>query len=302
MLKALVGGEETHATPGAKGSCPGCQSPVIAKCGSKIVWHWAHESLDDCDSWSEGETIWHAAWKSRFQNTEVVIERHGQKHRADAVSRHGAVIEFQHSAISPGDVADREEFYRNMVWVLDGGEAFHHGRIGLQTVSPGVGREYVKFRWKSRRRSFDDTVCPLFIDLGFAFSDYGKIFHKPIEWWDDDEGGLRDGIRRPGGMNWQRASHDLLLLEVKKRSDGYGWGRLISHQEFCSRLGGDGYVPYRTARSVRWVPGYGNWDGYAYRGDCGMDQSKDMPLVFYGKSTDWCENQLQATRRYKEDA
>ena len=292
VLKAIVGDEERFATPKESGACPSCGSRVVSKCGSKVVWHWAHESLEDCDPWSEGETKWHAAWKSRFASTEVLIERGGERHRADAVSASGVVTEFQHSALSPEDIDDREMFYDRMVWVLDGTEAFRKQRIGFCTVHPPEsGRPYVKFRWKSRRRSFDDAQCPIFIDLGFAFSDYGKPFHKPNDWWDDGEDGLRDGVRRQGGLIWQRAAHDLFLLEVKKRHDGYGWGRLVSHKTFCDWAGACCFAEHQTGRSVRWVPQeWHKHDGYTYRGECGMNQFHGVGA--YG----WCEAQIEQAR------
>jgi|688.fasta_scaffold01162_38 competence protein CoiA len=283
MLKALVGGEEKLATPKENGVCPSCGSRVVSKCGSKVVWHWAHESLEDCDSWSEGETLWHAAWKSRFAYTEVPLERGGERHRADALSDSNVVIEFQHSALSPKEIDEREMFYDRMVWVLDGAEAFRKKRIGLCTVAPaGSGREYVKFRWKSRRRSFDDATCPIFIDLGFAFSDCGKPFQRPAD----------DGVLRSGDTLWQKAIHDLLLLEVKKRHEGYGWGRLVSHKDFCRRFGAFCFSEYQTSESVRWVPQcwHRDYDGYTYCGECGMDAFDE--LGNYG----WCESQIERAR------
>ena len=47
-------------------TCPICDSKVIPKCGSINVWHFAHESLKDCDTFSEGETEWHIDWKNEF--------------------------------------------------------------------------------------------------------------------------------------------------------------------------------------------------------------------------------------------
>jgi len=41
-------------------------------------------------------------------------------HRADIRTPGGLVVEIQHSGISSEDVAAREAFYGNMVWLLDG--------------------------------------------------------------------------------------------------------------------------------------------------------------------------------------
>jgi len=35
-------------------------------------------------------------------------------------TQHGLVIEFQHSHLDPGERTERERFYRNMLWIVDG--------------------------------------------------------------------------------------------------------------------------------------------------------------------------------------
>lgn len=274
-----------------------CRHSVVAKCGKKVVWHWAHKSLDDCDSWSEGETVWHAAWKSRFLRTEVCISKGEEWHRADAVSACGSIIEFQHSSISCDEVALREAFYGRMLWIIDCTEAFHGRRLGLKFVNPEKGREFVKLRWKSRRRSFDNASRPVFLDLGFAFADYGESFYKPRPWWDDGDDGLRDGVMREGQLVWKRSTHDLFLLEVKKQNEsGYGWGRMITHEDFCKRFGATGFVGYERAKSVREVPG--GWvdrDSYTYRGQFGMGEFHRL------SGYRWCEVQVERSRGITEE-
>src|SRR3989338_2187743 len=58
-------------------TCPICDSKVIPKCGSINVWHFAHESLKDCDTFSEGETEWHIDWKNEFpkEQQEITLEK-----------------------------------------------------------------------------------------------------------------------------------------------------------------------------------------------------------------------------------
>ncbi|WP_246735481.1 competence protein CoiA family protein [Rhizobium binae] len=50
----------------ARGTCSGCGSPTLAKCGPKRLHHWAHVSTAVCYRWCEPETEWHRAWKSLF--------------------------------------------------------------------------------------------------------------------------------------------------------------------------------------------------------------------------------------------
>jgi competence protein CoiA len=104
--------------------CPVCDQPVLAKCGSQRVDHWSHLGLKDCDPWAENETQWHRAWKEKFPREWQEFTQHdqnsGEKHRADVRSSHGLVLEFQHSHIEPNERNARENFYKNMFWVVNG--------------------------------------------------------------------------------------------------------------------------------------------------------------------------------------
>ncbi|QBY00516.1 hypothetical protein E2K80_07005 [Rhodophyticola sp. CCM32] len=66
MRFALLNDQRVEATPGAKGVCPGCNAEMLARCGTKKVWHWAHRGRRHCDHWWENETEWHRDWKNRF--------------------------------------------------------------------------------------------------------------------------------------------------------------------------------------------------------------------------------------------
>jgi len=206
MLYAENNGQRIGATPKARAICPGCGEEVIAKCGEIVTWHWAHR-VNDCDTWAEGETEWHFAWKRRFQNVEVTIRRDEEWHRADAMTDSGWVVEFQHSAISTSDIAIREKFYRNMVWVFDATKArepvatwigdyrFIEYRLNLYKEDhPRADGNYVTFRWKHPRKSIVGASKLVYLDLG---------------------------------DNW-------LLRLGKMYPDGIcgGWGHLVSYQEF----------------------------------------------------------------------
>ena len=54
-------------------------------------------------------------------NIEAILdEQTGEIHIADIKTPDELVVEFQHSAISPTDRVAREQFYENMIWVVDG--------------------------------------------------------------------------------------------------------------------------------------------------------------------------------------
>lgn len=48
MITAVRDGRYAFATVGARGTCPDCLEPVIAKCGEIVRAHWAHRPDADC--------------------------------------------------------------------------------------------------------------------------------------------------------------------------------------------------------------------------------------------------------------
>ena len=145
-------------TPGAKAVCPGCRGPVLAKCGSINVWHWAHKSGTDCDKWSEPETAWHREWKNYFskQDQEIIIG----PHRADVKTKSGRVIELQHSPISATEIKEREDFYGpGMVWVVD-------ATPFLENIYFLPKNEEIQFIWRWFRKSWQYSQRPVYLDPG----------------------------------------------------------------------------------------------------------------------------------------
>lgn len=103
MQYALIDNRRCEALPGEKGLCPICSANMIAKCGPRVIHHWAHAHRQNCDPWWENETLWHRDWKNLFppEWREVAhVAPDGEIHRADVKTANGIVIELQHSAIS----------------------------------------------------------------------------------------------------------------------------------------------------------------------------------------------------------
>ena len=114
MKFALVNGEKSEATKGAKGFCPSCGAELIAKCGEVKVNHWAHKGSRNCDPWWENETDWHRSWKGNFPVDwqEVIhFDGKGEKHIADVKTQTGYVLEFQHSYLDPEERRSRNAFH-----------------------------------------------------------------------------------------------------------------------------------------------------------------------------------------------
>jgi competence protein CoiA len=123
MKYAILNGEKIEATKGSKGFCPSCGSELIAKCGNVNINHWAHKGERTCDLWWENETDWHRTWKNNFPvDWQEVVQRDesGEKHIADVKTKRGWVIEFQHSYLKPDEQQSRNNFYKRIVWVVDG--------------------------------------------------------------------------------------------------------------------------------------------------------------------------------------
>jgi competence protein CoiA len=134
MKFALVNGIKQEPAPKLKGVCCNCGSSTQAKCGTRKVWHWAHVSLQHCDSWWESETEWHRLWKGYFpyQNQEVIHfdNETGEKHIADIKTDNGMVIEVQNSPMNESEMLSRESFYGKMMWIVNG-EKFKNNFIIL---------------------------------------------------------------------------------------------------------------------------------------------------------------------------
>lgn len=123
MRFALVSNQRQEATPKTKGICPACDKLVIAKCGERKQWHWAHKIVLGCknDRW-ENEGQWHRNWKNQFPKEWQERPRNfnNEKHIADIETPQGLVIEIQHSNIELEEKESREKAYNKMIWLVDG--------------------------------------------------------------------------------------------------------------------------------------------------------------------------------------
>lgn len=123
MQFALVNGTRHPATPKLVGACAVCGSQMISKCGTKVLWHWAHQGRKHCDPWWENETEWHRSWKGYFPEPwreQVHFDASGEKHIADVKTPSGTVLEFQNSPMPLDELQAREQFYGNMLWIVNG--------------------------------------------------------------------------------------------------------------------------------------------------------------------------------------
>lgn len=180
-----------EAVPKAVGTCPACAAPMVAKCGDRRIWHWAHKGRRHCDPWWENETPWHREWKSQFPvDWQEVPSRsaEGELHIADIRTPSGLVVEFQHSAIGLTERQSREVFYGNMVWVLDGlrlgGDAsdfFHHLDTKKGRWETGVWSVRINPYVPRITRRWIEAARPVYLDFGTDI-----LWRVPVEqdsWW-----------------------------------------------------------------------------------------------------------------------
>lgn len=149
MIWAEKNGEKVRAEPNVVAKCSICNEIVVPKYGQIKVWHFAHKSNKDCDDWYELESEWHKSWKDLFpkEQQEVIVG----KHRADIKLQSGKVIELQSSSISSKEIREREDFYGNMIWILNGDK---FGR-NLELRCKGT---YFSFRWRSPYKCWWESV------------------------------------------------------------------------------------------------------------------------------------------------
>jgi hypothetical protein len=169
MLYAIDSqGKKVKAEPKKVGFCGLCDKQLLPKCGSIITWHWAHKDLSDCDTWAEGETEWHLEWKKQFdkENCEVKIGNH----RADIKSK-SLIVELQNKSISSEEIAERELFYGNMIWIfneIDCAGLDIRGNCETGNYVDG----YATIRWKHPPKTLWNIKKLLFLDVG-----NGKVFY-----------------------------------------------------------------------------------------------------------------------------
>lgn len=186
MRYSIVNDERAEAQPGLKGVCHCCGGQMIAKCGQHVVWHWAHKSRQNCDAWWESETEWHRSWKDCFPiDWQEVVHADpitDERHIADVKTPYGLVIEIQNSPLRTGEMRSREQFYGNMVWIVNG------DRRGADGQQETLDRDYFRIGRSSEPIRTDP--------LAFAVVWYGKgkLLHNWNEATKDVYFDFADGI------------------------------------------------------------------------------------------------------------
>lgn len=174
MQLALVNCGRREAFPGGRGQCPTCGAAMVAKCGPRILHHWAHAGRRNCDPWWENETDWHRDWKNLFPEACREISHtapDGEIHRADIRTPTGIYIEVQHSAMTDAERISREAFYKNLVWVIDG-RGFRDN-FDIYHLLPDPSSELAQdLVWSKATRSMQGAARGLFFRVSEGRKDY----------------------------------------------------------------------------------------------------------------------------------
>jgi len=191
MQISLVNNKKMEAFSGGRGICPVCGSVTIAKCGPRVMHHWAHYRSKDCDPWWENETQWHRDWKNNFplECREIShTAKNGEIHRADIKTPTGIVIEIQHSSMTDTERISREEFYKNLVWVVDGKVFIENFDIYHMLPDPKseLAQDLV---WSKAKRHMNGANDGIFYRLSEAREDDSSVTKSTLK------GGWIHGIK-----------------------------------------------------------------------------------------------------------
>ncbi len=169
-LYALVDGERQRAALGGirRAECADCGTVMIAKTGTTIIHHWAHEAEQPGCASAE-ESPWHLGWKSLGADgtQEITV---GCR-RADVLAPGGFAVEFQKSAMTPEEVWGRERDWKGrLVWVFDAQEAFDEGRLVLRRhPDRELSDAYRNVNWSHAPVRIKAAQCRSLLDLGDDF-------------------------------------------------------------------------------------------------------------------------------------
>jgi hypothetical protein len=166
--------------------CPLCFGKVIPRQGECNHWHFAHRFTCE-DHWTYDMSEWHIGWQEKFpeETREAVVEYQGKKHRADILVGN-TVIEFQHSAISAAEFAERNTFYTSagykVIWVFDVVQLFRDELIC------GSDSDNAKFSWRHPSRVLSSVIpqsssnVAIVLELDDGLEDDGEPWIVKVEW------------------------------------------------------------------------------------------------------------------------
>lgn len=208
--------------------CPGCESPVILKKGTRMIAHFAHVNKNSCSSFSEGETEEHLKGKTAlyeaFKQENVKVEIEAQlpdiNQRPDVlVSYYGEeyAIEFQCSPITVSEIVRRTRGYQNsgrkVIWLAGNKLTITDRLTSLQRamifdIAPGV---YVLTHydvWSQEIRCYKKFDPPVYDILPSALSLFNN--NEMTSWCSDSTASNHQTSKEKAltYLNWKRQIRD----------------------------------------------------------------------------------------------
>ncbi|SDC79162.1 Competence protein CoiA-like family, contains a predicted nuclease domain [Terribacillus halophilus] len=136
VLLAAYRTEQIHKLRKHRFLCPACKKAVIIRAGKKVIPHFAHEQIHDCELNRTGESLYHMRgklqlfhWFKRQGLTVRLEERIEKSTRRPDLLLHTAggkrlAIEYQCASISDEELFRRNEAYEHdgirPIWILGG--------------------------------------------------------------------------------------------------------------------------------------------------------------------------------------
>lgn len=175
MLRALVNNilsEPLHET--VSGLCPYCKTPVIPKCGSVKIHHWAHKNKS-LHCIYEPMTEWHLEWQKYaesfgYETEKLFLSENGDR-IADIYIPENKVIELQHSSIDTKTAVGRCESYKTfgmrLSWIFDYQEKYDKNHLTIVPIA------YIENHYSLRQR-WNKKVLHVLFEGGYP--KYGRVF------------------------------------------------------------------------------------------------------------------------------
>lgn len=102
------------------------------------------------------------------------VAEDGEIHRADIKTPTGIVIEVQHSSMTDAERISREEFYKNLVWVIDG--SVFKDNFDIYHMLPDPRSELAQdLVWSKAKRHMHAANTGVFFRLSEAVEEYPEV-------------------------------------------------------------------------------------------------------------------------------
>ena len=92
----------------------------------------------------------------------------GEKHIADIKASSGFVVEIQHSPISEQELLSRENFYGDMIWIVDARDLFGYFSLGTSSDLATFNPMSYHFQWLSKStllKRWSVAQKPVYFDI-----------------------------------------------------------------------------------------------------------------------------------------